>query len=77
MSEQPKRTEKHESARSSLPDDLVPVFDQFVEDYKFAATIHHGRPFISHAVLAELVKAGWRLTGEPMGQWKTDRKAAD
>lgn len=66
----PQRTEKHEQARNSLPEELRPVFDQFVEDYKFAATIHHGSPFVSYVSLAELVKAGWRPSGEPTGQWK-------
>ena len=56
-----KRTEKHELARNSLPDDLKAVFDDFVADYRFAATVHHGSPFISYVVLAEMVKAGWRL----------------
>jgi hypothetical protein len=71
MSEKAKRSEKHELARKSLPDDLMPVFDAFVEDYKFAATIHHGSPFVSYVVLAEMVKAGWRPSGEPIGIWKT------
>ena len=30
------RTEKHEQARSGLPDKLRPVFDELVEDYRFA-----------------------------------------
>lgn len=74
MSEQEKRSEKHEQARNSLPDELKSVFDQFVADYKFAATIHHGKPFVSHVVLAEMVMAGWRLSGESLGQWKSGRK---
>ena len=73
MSEQSKRSEKHELARSSLPEELVPVFEAFVEDYKFAGTVHHGSPFVSYVILAEMVKAGWRLTGEPIGIWKTSR----
>ncbi len=68
-----KRSEKHEAARSSLPDELRPIFDQFVDDYKFAGTVHHGSPFISYIILAEMVKAGWRLTGEPNGQWADQR----
>jgi hypothetical protein len=64
-----KRTEKHEAARTTLPEDLRPVFDQFVEDYKFAGTIHHGSPFVSYIILAEMVKAGWRLTDKPIGVW--------
>ena len=65
-----KRSDKHEVARETLPDELRPIFDQFVDDYKFAGTIHHGSPFVSYIILAEMVKAGWRQSGEPMGQWK-------
>jgi len=64
-----KRSEKHEAARGSLPADLQPVFDQFVEDYKFAGVIHYRQPFVSYIILAEMVRAGWRLTGTPSGQW--------
>lgn len=59
------RSEKHELARNSLPESLRPVFDDFVGDYKFAATKHHGSPFVSYIVLAEMVRAGWRLVAEP------------
>jgi hypothetical protein len=69
MSEDTKRSEKHEQARNSLPDELRPIFDSFVEDYKFAGTIHHGSPFVSYIILAEMVKAGWRPSGEPIGLW--------
>jgi hypothetical protein len=61
------RTEKHEHARNSLPNDLRPIFDDFVGDYKFCATKHHGSPFVSYIVLAEMVKMGWRLAAEPVG----------
>ena len=57
-----KRSEKHEAARTGLPEELQPVFDQFVEDYKFAGVIHHGAPFVSYIILAEMVRVGWRLT---------------
>lgn len=70
MSEDIKRSEKHEQARSSLPEELRSIFDAFVEDYKFAGTIHHGSPFVSYVILAEMVKAGWRPSGDPIGQWK-------
>ena len=70
MSEDAKRSEKHELARKSLPDELKTIFDSLVADYRFAATIQHGSPFVSYVILAEMVKAGWRLTGEPIGQWK-------
>jgi hypothetical protein len=60
-----KRSDKHELARDSLPEDLRPLFDDFVADYKFAATKHHGSPFVSYIVLAEMVRAGWRCAAEP------------
>jgi hypothetical protein len=59
-----KRSEKHEQARNSLPEELRSVFHDFVADYKFAATKHHGAPFVSYIVLAEMVRAGWRLTAD-------------
>jgi len=74
MADTPKRSEKHEEARKSLPEELGPIFDKFVDDYKFAGTIHHGAPFVSYIILAEMVKAGWRWSGEPMGQWKESRE---
>ena len=56
-----RRTDKHEAARSSLPDDLKPIFDRFVADYKYHATLRHGAPYVSYIVLADMVRAGWRL----------------
>lgn len=70
MNKDVKRSEKHEQARDSLPEELRLVFDAFVADYKFAGTIHYGSPFVSYIILAEMVKAGWRHSGEPMGSWK-------
>ena len=66
MNEESKRSEKHEQARNSLHDDLKPIFDDLVTDYKFTATKHHGSPFVSYAVLAEMVRLGWRLAAEPL-----------
>ena len=55
-----KYSAKREEARNSLPDELRPAFDDLVADYKYAATLRHGKPYISYTVLADLVKAGWR-----------------
>ena len=60
MSEE-KRTPKHEEARNSLPDELKLIFDDFVNDYKFHATKRHGAPYVSYIVLADMIRAGWRL----------------
>jgi hypothetical protein len=42
------RTRKEEEARNSLPDDLRPIFDDFVADYKFHGTKRHGKPYVSY-----------------------------
>lgn len=64
MSEKP--SEKQIEARNSLPDELKPIFDEFVSDYKYVATMRHGRPYISYIVLADMTRAGWRLSAEPV-----------
>jgi len=75
MAPDPKRSDKHELARNLVPVELRSIFDKFVQDYKFAATLHHGSPFISYIVLAEMVKAGWRPSGEPIDHWKKSVEA--
>ena len=47
-----------------VPDDLMPVFDELLEHYKFAALKQHGRAMASPLVIAELVLMGWRNTEE-------------
>ena len=64
MAEKP--SEKQIEARNSLPDELKPIFDDFVADYKYAATLRYGRPYISYIVLADMIRAGWRLSAEPI-----------
>jgi hypothetical protein len=60
-----KRSEKHERARNSLPDELKPAFDELVADYKFATIQQFGKGYVAYGVLAELVRIGWRFMGEP------------
>ena len=54
------RTPKHEEARNSLPEELRPIFDEFVADYKFHAAVRHGAPYVSYIVLADMIRSGWR-----------------
>ena len=61
-----KQSEKQIEARNSLPNELKPIFDDFVADYKYVATLRHGRPYISYIVLADMIRAGWRLSAKPM-----------
>jgi hypothetical protein len=65
--EDEKRSEKYEQARNSLPDELRLIFDVLVADYKFAATKNHGSAYVSYTVLADLVRAGWRLAEKTEG----------
>ena len=58
------RTPKHEEARNSLPEELKHIFDDLVSDYRYAATTRHGNPYISYIVIADLIRAGWRLTAD-------------
>ena len=64
MGEKP--SEKQIEARDSLPEELKAIFDDFVADYKYAATVRHGRPYISYIVLADMIRAGWRLSAKPV-----------
>jgi hypothetical protein len=64
MSEE--RSQKCEQSRASLPDDLKPVFDALVKDYKFAAQVHYGTVLVSYSILANLVRSGWRPSAQPI-----------
>ena len=59
-----KRTEKHEEARRSISEELQPVFDELVAEYRFSAAQRHGAPYVSYIVLADIVRAGWRRSAE-------------
>jgi hypothetical protein len=52
----PQQTEE----REKLPEQLRPVFDQLVAEYKFACLKHYGRELVSYKVLADLVRDGWK-----------------
>jgi hypothetical protein len=52
--------EKRARAQATLPSPLHRVFDQLADDYAVSAKIHAGEVAIDYAVLADLVRAGWR-----------------
>ena len=54
------KSAKYLEALKILPDDFVPIFDELLEHYKFAALKCHGRAMVSPLVIAELVLLGWR-----------------
>lgn len=55
-------------AREALSEELRPVFDQLVEEYRFYALKHHGTKVASYKILADLIRAGWRPVGETSGE---------
>jgi hypothetical protein len=66
----------HIKIRESISVDLKPVFDDLVTDYKFLSTKHHGRAFVSYAILADLINMGWRRSARPRGI-QTDKGKSD
>lgn len=52
----------HREVRDALPPELVEHFDELVEAYQYYALVNHRTPFVSHKVLAALVRDGWRRT---------------
>lgn len=53
--------------RERLPEEVREHFDALVVEYRYYATVHHGHPFVSYPVLADLIKSGWRLSTEELG----------
>ena len=66
MTESPKKSEKWEQARDTLPEELKPVFDNLVLHYKALALKHHKGAWVSYVVLADLVREVWRPTESPV-----------
>jgi hypothetical protein len=48
------------AALSSLPEELKPIYKDFVEEYKFHALTHYGRAWVAYDIIADLVRSGWR-----------------
>lgn len=60
-----KNSAKYIEALNTLSDKLKPIFEEFVSDYRYAATARHGKPYVSYIVLADMVRAGWWCSAEP------------
>jgi hypothetical protein len=43
---------------------LKEPYDDLVADYKFATIQRFGRGYVAYDVLADLIRVGWRYTGE-------------
>lgn len=55
------KTAAYLEEREKLSPDLRDTFDLLVTNYRYYAFVHHLRPFVSYKVLADLVRAGWKL----------------
>ncbi len=51
-------------SRDRLPEDLRPIYEQLVEEYRFRTTVHYRQGYVAYQVLADLVLMGWRPAGE-------------
>ncbi len=60
----PELSEKHREVKGMPPEEPKETFDEMVSDYRYAATLRHGKPYVSYNVLADMVKAGWRCTAK-------------
>ena len=68
--EMPFTSEKYKEAAATLPDDLVTIFQRFVEEYEYLTHLYYGRGYVAYKVLADLILAGWRpsAAGRPGGR---------
>lgn len=57
-------TEKEIAARNGLPEELRPIYDEMLADYRFATIKRYGRGYVAYEVIAELVRIGWRHVSE-------------
>lgn len=60
------KSPKYDEARSSVPPNLRPDFDELAGEYRLHAVRRYGSPFVSYAILADLILAGWRRSAEPV-----------
>lgn len=61
----PTDSPKYQEAEARVPDELRGVYRQMVEQYEFVTHVKYGRGYVAYEVLAEMVLAGWRPSGEP------------
>ncbi len=65
---------KYRAAESKLPQELRAVYREMVRQYEFLTHVRYGRGYVAYEVLAEMVLAGWRLSGDvhPLSRLMTE-----
>ncbi len=46
------------------PEELKPAYRRLADEYAFLTKVRYGKGYVAYEVLADLVLAGWRSTGE-------------
>ncbi len=59
-----KRSAKFLEARGALPSNLWDLYEQLVDEYSYFALLRTGRSWVAYGVIADLLLAGWRPTGD-------------
>jgi len=54
-----KKTPGYLRGRDSLPEELWPMYERLIADYKYHALLRTGRGWVAYDVIADLVKFGW------------------
>ena len=65
---------KMEKELNELPKDLRALYKRIVLEYQYYCVVKHGHPWVSYAVLADLIKAGWRPTHEQFLEKKSGKE---
>lgn len=60
----PLDSEKSKAVEATLPTELRAIYRQMVTDYEFLTHIRFGKGYVAYEVLAQMVLAGWRPSGE-------------
>jgi len=55
---------KSKEAEAKLPEELRSVYREMVQQYEFLTHLRFGRGYVAYEVLAQMVLAGWRPSGD-------------
>lgn len=58
------KSPKYQIVRDSLPEELHEVYRHLVAEYSFHTEAKYGRGYVAYAVLAELIRDGWRPSAD-------------
>ncbi|NUM53509.1 MAG: hypothetical protein HUU46_07690 [Candidatus Hydrogenedentes bacterium] len=72
MSEQQSQNEK--SVHTDLPENLRPVYDDLLLDFRVACHRNQGLALACDAIVADLVRAGWRCVDRSDKSWEKERE---